>query len=152
MSTAGVFKVKIANAWHVAATFTPRSLELGHRGGATLLYDDEYAARFMGQNLASLSCLYPVNFQLYDSYPQSATDPDAVCGWPAFLLDIIPQGYGRDRLADKLGINGRLDSSDWQLLLAGAQNPIGNMRVESDFSPGAVSRRLQQKRYCRSRR
>lgn len=50
--------------------------------------------------------------------------------WPAFLVDLLPQGFGRAALLRRLELpaeTGR--EADWSLLLAGAGNPIGNLRV-----------------------
>jgi serine/threonine-protein kinase HipA len=50
--------------------------------------------------------------------------------WPGFLADLLPQGYGRLELTRRLGLpQGTGRSGDWQLLLAGAGNPIGHLRV-----------------------
>lgn len=50
--------------------------------------------------------------------------------WPPFLVDLLPQGYGRQELLRQLGLRETAGASaDWQLLLAGAGNPIGNIRV-----------------------
>src|ERR1700722_4042857 len=54
--------------------------------------------------------------------------------WPAFLVDLVPQGYGRAELLQQLGhstIAG--PEAEWPLLLAGAGNPIGHLRVREAF-------------------
>lgn len=51
--------------------------------------------------------------------------------WPAFLVDLLPQGYGRAELLrqlDRKPTSG--PESDWLLLQHGAGNPIGHMRVK----------------------
>lgn len=51
--------------------------------------------------------------------------------WPAFLMDLLPQGYGRQELLRQLDLPVTAEqSADWRLLLAGAGNPIGNMRIK----------------------
>lgn len=51
--------------------------------------------------------------------------------WPAFLLDMLPQGFGRQELLRRIGQALTAGASaDWQLLLTGAGNPIGNLRVK----------------------
>lgn len=51
--------------------------------------------------------------------------------WPPFLVDLLPQGYGRQELLRQLGMpETAAASADWRLLLAGAGNPIGNLRVK----------------------
>lgn len=76
-------------------------------------------------------------------YP-GATDAHAMCArwpvglepleqahWPVFLIDMLPQGFGRLELLRRIGpsaIAGVV--ADWKLLLAGAGNPIGNLRIK----------------------
>jgi serine/threonine-protein kinase HipA len=51
--------------------------------------------------------------------------------WPVFLLDLLPQGYGRGELLRQLDLPETAQASaDWALLTAGAGNPIGNLRVK----------------------
>lgn len=51
--------------------------------------------------------------------------------WPVFLLDMLPQGYGRVELLRQLGLPETAEAAaDWRLLLAGAGNPIGHLRVK----------------------
>jgi len=73
-----------------------------------------------------------------------ATDAHAVCArwpvglepleqshWPVFLIDMLPQGFGRQELLRRIGQSATADVvADWKLLLAGAGNPIGNLRVK----------------------
>jgi serine/threonine-protein kinase HipA len=48
--------------------------------------------------------------------------------WPAFLYDLVPQGNGRRFLLDRLQL-ADAQASDLPLLLAGAFNPIGRLRI-----------------------
>lgn len=48
--------------------------------------------------------------------------------WPAFLYDLVPQGNGRRFLLDRLQLPDA-QASDLPLLLAGAFNPIGRLRI-----------------------
>ena len=73
-----------------------------------------------------------------------ATDAHALCAgwsvgleplqlrhWPVFLIDMLPQGFGRQELLERIGLSPTAGvSADWQLLLAGAGNPIGHLRVK----------------------
>ncbi len=90
----------------------------GHAAPSTLNYDDIYALEHfdVGDHRA-LSCNYPATLELYSSRT-----------WPAFMLDILPVGAGRNALLVLLGVRDSV-SGDWRLLLAGAGNPPGNMRV-----------------------
>jgi serine/threonine-protein kinase HipA len=50
--------------------------------------------------------------------------------WPAFLVDLLPQGYGRAELLRRVELPELSGAeADWPLLLAGAGNPIGNLRI-----------------------
>lgn len=54
--------------------------------------------------------------------------------WPAFLVDLLPQGYGRAELLQQLGHSAIAGpEAEWPLLLAGAGNPIGHLRVREAF-------------------
>ncbi|MFY7865000.1 type II toxin-antitoxin system HipA family toxin [Roseateles sp.] len=51
--------------------------------------------------------------------------------WPVFLIDMLPQGFGRQELLRRIGQSPTAGVvADWPLLLAGAGNPIGNLRVK----------------------
>ena len=51
--------------------------------------------------------------------------------WPVFLIDMLPQGFGRRELLLRVGESTAAGvGADWKLLLAGAGNPIGNLRVK----------------------
>ncbi|PWQ94498.1 type II toxin-antitoxin system HipA family toxin [Leucothrix arctica] len=50
--------------------------------------------------------------------------------WPGFVMDLLPQGYGRQELLRQLALSPNAgQGADWSLLLAGASNPIGNCRI-----------------------
>jgi len=75
---------------------------------------------------------------------QGATDAHAACvrwpvglvpleqaHWPVFLIDMLPQGFGRQELLRRMGQSATAESvADWKLLLVGAGNPMGNLRVK----------------------
>jgi serine/threonine-protein kinase HipA len=51
--------------------------------------------------------------------------------WPPFLIDMLPQGFGRREVLLRLGLPAAAGSAaDWHLLRAGAGNPIGNLSVK----------------------
>jgi serine/threonine-protein kinase HipA len=113
-------EIYLDGRWQAAAT-----LELlGGQGAGTdaatrITYLVEYALDHLDRHdAAALSATLPVTFDLIRS--------DA---WPAMAVDLLPQGYGRQELARRLGVPAHFKNSDWPLLLAGAGNPIGNVRV-----------------------
>lgn len=68
----------------------------------------------------AFSCQYPVGLEPFEQ-PH----------WPVFLVDLLPQGYGREELLRRIGLAPTAGiEADWRLLLAGAGNPIGNLRVK----------------------
>ena len=71
---------------------------------------------------------WPVSLAL----PVGFSPPAATGGWPApaFLYDLVPQGKGRKLLLDLLGLRDH-DALVLPLVLAGAFNPVGALRVAS---------------------
>lgn len=58
-------------------------------------------------------------------------EPVQLAHWPVFLIDLLPQGFGRQELLRRIGQSPTAGAgADWPLLLAGAGNPIGNLRVK----------------------
>lgn len=111
------------NAWHLAATFTllgETTWEQGYRAPGLLTYDTQYAVDHLDQaGITALSSRYPVNFVMHKTPT-----------WPAFLLDLLPAGAGRRALLNFLNQPEQGPKSDWQLLLQGAGNPPGNLRIK----------------------
>lgn len=81
----------------------------------------EYAIDYMSHRDAyAISYNFPVNVQ--------NTTLDT---WPAFLIDLLPQGFGRQELLRQLNFSENAQQqADWALLNAGASNPIGNLRIK----------------------
>lgn len=106
--------------WQPAATLTPDQPPQGYRGRGAFEYLIEYAADHAGPETAAaagLSCRYPVDFDLHrDSH------------WPAFVLDILPTGFGRRQWLEQLELADG-PNADWPLLLHGTAFPPGNLRV-----------------------
>jgi len=57
--------------------------------------------------------------------------------WPAFLIDLLPQGAARRRVERASGST----LTEWQLLMRGALNPVGNLRVIPDELPTSRTHR-----------
>jgi serine/threonine-protein kinase HipA len=67
---------------------------------------------------------------LSSSFPVSL-EPLELPHWPVFLVDMLPQGYGRKELLRRIGLPITQEGAgDWPLLLAGAGNPIGHLRIK----------------------
>lgn len=111
------------NAWHLAATFTllgDAAWEQGYRAPGLFAYETEFALQHMNQSgIRAISACYPVDFTII----KTST-------WPAFLLDLLPSGAGRRAVLNFLNQADQGSRSDWQLLIQGACNPPGNLRIK----------------------
>lgn len=118
----------IDGRWTTAGTFESgqRDVAKGIAGGGFFEYDPDFTlARLDNAPGWRAGLRYPVTFELYKGDR-----------WPAFLLDILPSGAGRRVWLRRLGLTDN-ESADWQLLLNGAGNPPGNLRVAEAVIPPA---------------
>lgn len=121
MDTSCTLQIFIDGAWHDAGALsligdTARGLACP----SYLSYTVEHAVAYGGRiDAAALSANLPVGF-----------DDVQAPAWPSFLVDLLPQGYGRVELLRQLGLPERAEAvADWPLLCAGAGNSIGNLRI-----------------------
>lgn len=108
--------------WRTAAVVESRGdPTLGIGSPTVAAYVMDYAIDHLGRrDAAALSWALPVALEI-DARPR----------WPAFLVDLLPQGYGRAELLRARGLPETTGASaDWPLLLSGAGNPIGHLRVK----------------------
>ncbi|SFU95009.1 type II toxin-antitoxin system HipA family toxin [Pseudoduganella namucuonensis] len=125
MNPTCTLQVFIDNAWRDAA-----ALDLtgdparGVDASTYLIYLPGYAIQYWERtDAAALSVNLPVDLS---SYPAGA--------WPPFLVDLLPQGYGRAELLPLIEPRQSTGpASDWPLLCAGAGNPVGNVRVKEAY-------------------
>ncbi|NTF17603.1 type II toxin-antitoxin system HipA family toxin [Agrobacterium rubi] len=111
--------------WHDAATILFHEPEKGHRGSTTTTYLLDY---FVDQ--ASIDAAKaPVIDERAISVAFPVGDDRWLPTWPAFLMDMLPQGPARILLGKALGINGVLPSSETHLLAYAAGTPVGNIRI-----------------------
>jgi len=114
------------NKWHQAAIFKVEDQELsrGYRGRSELYYTDDFALTYSGERgNKALSCNLPVILL-----------PEILSSWPPFILDLLPSGAARSYWTAELGlVDG--PGADWKLLLRGAGNPPGNIRVAEAAPP-----------------
>jgi serine/threonine-protein kinase HipA len=116
--------------WRKAAQFVPHteSLNKGYRCGGRFSYSVQYAGEYLEYAQASVACRFPVNFEFYH-----------LDTWPPFLLDILPSGAARRDWLGRLHLSDGF-AADWELLIKGAGNPIGNIRImEASTSPAEGS-------------
>lgn len=113
----------IDGKWTNAGTFDSRG---GIATGGYLEYDPEFVlAHVENRPEWRMGLRYPINFELYLGR-----------NWPAFLLDILPTGAGRRVWARRLGLTDG-EGADERLLVSGAGNPPGNLRVAEAAIPPA---------------
>lgn len=112
----------IDNQWIEAANVSlTRAAALGTFTPTSSGYGLEYAVAWQSRRDAHALC---------SSFPVSLASLD-LPHWPVFLIDMLPQGYGRQELLRRLGLSENTEAAgDWPLLLNGAGNPIGNLRVK----------------------
>jgi hypothetical protein len=126
-------------SWREAATVELRSGP-SREQPTWLEYDVEYATAHLDRTgIAAVSERYPANFELYD-----------VPTFPAFTVDLMPQGEARRDLVARLRRDG-IRGSDFRVLRHGAQNPVGNLRVKEAVaeqmgdSPGVARAEVVQR-------
>jgi serine/threonine-protein kinase HipA len=107
--------------WQTAARLTIATPALGIRSPSVLEYDPHFALHHLDERgEAAVSVNHPVDFA-----------HARLSHWPAFLLDILPSGFGRDLLVRHEA--WRLPDgphNDVAVLAHGASNPAGNLRVK----------------------
>ncbi|WP_374527216.1 type II toxin-antitoxin system HipA family toxin [Acinetobacter sp.] len=115
-------QIFLQNQWIDCATIELIGNEAkGWKASSATYYSMEHAIEYMGlRDGHAVSNHFPVNLE-------SNNEPT----WPAFLVDLLPQGYGRKELLRRLGRpEYEEESADWSLLRIGASNPIGNLRIK----------------------
>jgi serine/threonine-protein kinase HipA len=111
-----------AGAWHDVGSVSLLSAEAhGRRSKTYTGYAVAWAIEHGGARDAhAFASRFPVGLQAFQQ-PH----------WPVFLIDMLPQGFGREELLRRLNLSPMAaESVDWRLLLAGAGNPVGNLRVK----------------------
>lgn len=109
-------------AWHDVATVALLGPEReGWRAKTYSGYSVEWAVNHgNARDAHALSCQLPVGLE-----------PLELPHWPVFLIDMLPQGFGRQELLRRLNLpETAAQTADWRLLKAGAGNPIGNLRIK----------------------
>jgi serine/threonine-protein kinase HipA len=115
-STIEIFR---SGHWVPAADFTPAG-----KGPYTGIF--EYRLDYVfGDEPLPISLALPISSER-SGLDQVGNAPNC----PAFLLDLVPQGRGREYLVKELGIPAG-DESDLVLAQYGAFNPIGNIRLDT---------------------
>jgi len=115
-------------AWHDAATLEIEDDAAGFQGVSIVDYNLDYfvtvaSAEFSAgrpvRDHRALSVNFPIDLE--NRYSRS---------WPPFLLDLMPQGHARRKLAEHLSLAESSRASDLPLLLRSATGGIGNIRIK----------------------
>ena len=116
--------------WHNAADVEFIDPARGIAGAAKMSYDADYWSDMASVDTLegpvidrrAVSLRFPVDL----SYHQSDR-------WPAWLLDLMPQGVARKRIADQEGLRADDPALELKLLLRAGGAPIGNLRIREAF-------------------
>lgn len=122
MTDSCIIQLFVDNHWHdVAEVSLFAAAAKGWRAETYTGYATAWVLDHQGRGDAhALGSSYPVSLGAFKR-----------AHWPVFLFDLLPQGYGRGELLRQLGLPETMEeSAEWQLLLAGAGNPIGHLRVK----------------------
>ncbi|MGZ2746398.1 type II toxin-antitoxin system HipA family toxin [Burkholderia stagnalis] len=122
MNEACTIQLHADGAWHdVGIVSLLGQSDDGWRCHTYTGYDVEWAVEHgPARDARAMTCRFPVSLELLKQ-PH----------WPVFLIDLLPQGFGRLELLRRLGLPETAEErADWPLLLAGAGNSIGNLRVK----------------------
>ncbi len=117
-------EIFIDGRWQPAAEFkcSEGHDAAGHRGAGIFSYSPEFIIEHnLGHPEHQASVQYPVDFNYH-----------VLDNWPAFLLDLMPSGAARRTVLSELNIPLADDGKvhDWEVLLQGSANPIGNLRIK----------------------
>ncbi len=132
-------QINFDGQWHHVATLELKDDAAGFQGASIVDYDLDYFVTVASAEFAAgktvrdhraLSVRYPVDLE--NRYSRS---------WPPFLLDLMPQGHARRKLAEHLSLAEGSRASDLPLLLRSATGGIGNIRVKE--AAGAETERLR---------
>ncbi|MDB5796412.1 MAG: HipA-like protein [Paucimonas sp.] len=109
-------------SWHdVASVLFLGPPAAGWKAATYIGYTADWAVAHAGaRDARALACGMPVGL-----------NPVELRHWPVVLIDMLPQGYGRGELLRQLGMSEAMEeAADWPLLVHGAGNPIGNLRIK----------------------
>ncbi|WP_432289475.1 HipA domain-containing protein (plasmid) [Aminobacter sp. BA135] len=118
----------VGGRWFDAAEVSFEQPDAGFLAGATVSYDVDYFAEKGAVEFADerpVTDFRAVSFK----YPLSLADKRTP-RWPPFLLDLLPQGHARIRLAKALGLPPDSRASDLPLLMRSGGSTIGNVRIK----------------------
>ena len=113
--------------WHDAAAIAFDDPDRGNAGGTGLTYDSDYFFNF--------GAIDALDRPVIDRRAVSVAQPLSLewfrlPGWPAWLLDLMPQGIARQTIAQELGMRADDPAVEFHLLLRAGGAPVGNLRIK----------------------
>ncbi|MCF6265624.1 MAG: type II toxin-antitoxin system HipA family toxin [Desulfuromusa sp.] len=119
-------EIYLDGRWQLAAIFEPllQSLDQGIEGECRMEYDTDYAVENLNRKEAELIPGLTVGFELF-----------RLKNWPPFLIDLLPSGAGRRAWLRRMHMERDSPQADWHLLIKGAGNPPGALRVAEAVLP-----------------
>lgn len=112
----------VDGSWHDAAVIAFDDPGRGIAGATSLTYDSDYFFEFGAVDALdrrAVSVAQPLSLEWFK-----------LPGWPAWLLDLMPQGVARQTIAQELGMRADDPAAEFQLLLRAGGAPIGNLRIK----------------------
>lgn len=127
MEQKATIQIHANGQWRDAAEIGFREPERGIRGSVWLSYNDDYYFDLdifdqpdgSVRDRRAMSVRHPVDLE-YRSLDR----------WPAWLLDLLPQGAARRWIADELGMRVDDPALEIRLLFRAGGAPIGNIRIK----------------------
>jgi len=116
------------NEWHDAAVVSVKNPSAGYLGESAVAYNMEYFVKFGAIPIAEDRPLRDAR-ALSIAVPVDLMDRTAP-RWPSFLLDFLPQGYQRERVANYLNLDHKIRAADLPLLMHAGGAPVGNIRIK----------------------
>lgn len=123
-------EVHVEGEWREAAAVDFLEIERGIAGATRFTYDDMYFfdqgaidamdGEVIDRRSVSIRC--PVNLQSLSWNT-----------WPAWLLDVMPQGVARSRIAGILNLRPDDSATELPLLERAGGSPIGNFRIRESW-------------------
>jgi serine/threonine-protein kinase HipA len=119
-------QVHLEGEWHEAATVGFREPDRGIHGATVIDYEVDY---LFGPAVEALDGDVVDRRALSVRCPASL-DATHLRSWPSWLLDLLPQGVARARIAAQVGLPQNDPRLDLQLLRRAGGGPIGNLRIK----------------------
>jgi len=133
MTAEYMLQIHHGDEWHDAAPFILYETEKGIGGRTSISYDVDYFTQYAAVDALdrevvdnrALSVRLPIDIDIHTTET-----------WPAFMLDLLPQGVRRRRIIQTtLGPEQNVDAPEVEvpLLIRAAGSPIGNIRIKESW-------------------